>query len=104
MSAKNGCLVTEGAREEFIDKEILSLSKGSRSDISRLVEQFGSADIHALSVLAYAAKAEKLDEYLHKFKGYLETQGQFDHPLMRGVKAERFMMDCYKSLRVHPTH
>jgi hypothetical protein len=106
--------VRKDKRDLFIDDTILAKlpeeKRNSAKDISiKIINDYVGQDLNALSVLAYAAKDGRFDEFVEKLETHYQKILKYVHPEARklanvpgAVRTENFFLECYKSLGIKP--
>jgi predicted unusual protein kinase regulating ubiquinone biosynthesis (AarF/ABC1/UbiB family) len=114
MSIDTCFMVPEEARTAFIDKNIVGrlpedIRESAKSRATKIVTDYVGQDLNALSVLAYAAERGRFGEFAGKLEEHYQESLQYVHPEARriaqipgAVRAERFFLDCYKSMGIEP--
>ncbi len=112
--AQSFCEINPEVLAGFVEERILSrVPAGKRDSLkSRILEiakKYEGRDADAVSVLFYAAERDRLEEYAGKLERHFEESLQYVHPEARrlavmpgAVRAERFILDCYKEMRIKP--
>lgn len=112
MGVESCFQIVESNRIEFIEKNIVgNLPENSRDTTrqraTKITNDFEGVDIDALSILAYAAKRGKFDEYAGKLEEHFEENLQYIHPKARrlakvpgAIRTNNFFVGCYKEMGI----
>lgn len=109
MSTENHFQVPKEKRESFVEGKIITILPSeeravSRERVKEIVINYEGQDVNALSVLSYAAKQGRFDEFAAELERFHQENLQFVHPEARRVHSgtETFFLKCYTSLDIKP--
>lgn len=105
---------TDEDLERLVKKIVLSkIPEEDRESVGKrvntLLQDYNGREVDVLSIMAYAAEKDRVDEYISKLSEFYKKDLQFVHPEARrnghvpgALRAEQFVLGCYKEMNIKP--